>query len=47
MAEVDEVLGGGAGAGAVVDVDARDALGRLLVDEHHREPASAQPSTAA
>ena len=45
--EVDEVLGGRAGAAAVVDVDRGDAPVRLLVDEHDRQPAAGEPVDGA
>ena len=47
VAEVDEVLGGGPGAAAVVDVDARDAGHRVLVDEDERAACGGAASRAA
>jgi len=41
--EVDEVLGGGPGPAAVVDVAAGDAGHRHLVDVHHGEPPAREP----
>ncbi len=43
VAEIDEVLRGGRGTAAVVDVDARYSRHRLLVDEDDRQLAPLQP----
>ena len=43
MPERDDVLGRGAGTGAIVDVDAGRAGDRGLVDEDERQPAAVEP----
>ena len=44
VAEVDQVLGGQAGAAAVVDVDRGHALAHVVVDDDHRDVAPLQPA---